>query len=145
MISNLVFVGSTFFQDSWQHKLGEILSANDEDKWSYLVHDRYAVACKNEIGKLLGMFPNMYRSKCISFIKYSERVEMKVIGKWGYSKDLQQGLVEILCMFSVSSEHRKMLQYYKDLKNMPSMSCQRNENRVRKWFVVYKPIYSCGH
>ena len=37
---------------------------------------------------------------------------MKVNGKWGYSKDLQQGGLEILCMFTVSSEHEKVLRRF---------------------------------
>ena len=48
---------------------------------------------------------------------------MKVNGKGRYSKDLQQGALEIPCVFSVSSEHKKC---FTDLKNMLKMSFQRN-------------------
>ena len=55
-----------FFQNSWQPKLGEILNASNEDEPSSLVHDRYAIACKDKNGKTVGMLQNMCRSKCIS-------------------------------------------------------------------------------
>ena len=54
---------------------------------------------------------------------------MKVNCKGRYSKDLQQRGLEITCMFSVSPEREKC---YTDLKKMLMMSCQRNENRIRK-------------
>ena len=49
------------------------------------------------------------------FIKYGGRMEIKLNGKRRYSKDVLQGGLEIPCMFSVSSEHEKMLHRF-DLK-----------------------------
>ena len=37
-----------FFQDTRQPKLGHILNATDKDDPTFLVHDRYAIACKNK-------------------------------------------------------------------------------------------------
>ena len=37
-----------FFQDTRQPKLGDILNAIDKDDPTFLVHDRYAIACKNK-------------------------------------------------------------------------------------------------
>ena len=53
------------------------------------------------------------------FIKCGGRVEMKVYDKRQYSKDLQQGSLEIPYTFSVSPEHERMLhrfeEYVKDV------------------------------
>ena len=48
------------------------------------------------------------------FIKYGEEVEMKVNGKRQYSKDFQQGKLEIPCTFSASSGHEKMLHRFEE-------------------------------
>ena len=47
-------------------------------------------------------------------IKYHGRVEMRMNGKRWSSKDLQQGGLEIPCMFSVLSEHEKMLHRFEE-------------------------------
>ena len=58
--------GFHFFQDFWQHKFREILNASNKDKTSSLVRDRIQLRVNIKTEELLGMFLNMYQSKCIS-------------------------------------------------------------------------------
>ena len=122
--------GFHFFQDSWQPKFGEIWKASKENEPSSIVYDRYAIAWEDKNGKTVGHVPR-YMSKQMHFfiIKYGGRVEMKVNDKWRYSKDLLRGGLEVPCLFSVSSEHEKILHRFEEYVKM---SCQRNENRIRK-------------
>ena len=48
-----------------------------EDEPSSLVHDRYAIACKDQKGKTVGLVSKQMHF----FVKYDEIVEMKVNGK----------------------------------------------------------------
>ena len=67
-----------FFQDTWQPKLGEILNISNEEEQSPLVHDMYAIACKDENGKTVRYFPKFVSKQMHFFIKHGVRVEMKV-------------------------------------------------------------------
>ena len=84
---------------------------------SSLVHDRYAIACKDNNGKTIEHVPRYGRSKGLSSIStvkvWKWRWMVKV--KRRYSKDLQQGGgLEIPCKFFVSSEHKKMLHRFEE-------------------------------
>ena len=83
------------------------LNASNEDEPSSIVRDWYAIAYKDKDGKTIGNFSKHVSKQMHFFIKYGGRVEIKVSGKRRYSKDLQQGALEILYMFSVLSEHKK--------------------------------------
>ena len=98
--------GFHFFQDFYRPKLGEIMNASNEDEPSSLVHDRYAIACKDKIGKTVGHIPKYVSKQMNFFIKYCGRVKMKVNDKWRLAVN---GGLEILCMFSLSFEQEKML------------------------------------
>ena len=67
------------------------MDASNESEPSCLVHDRYVIACKVKNGNTVGDFPKYVSKQMHFFIKYGGRVEMKLNGKWRYSKDLQQG------------------------------------------------------
>ena len=94
--------------------------------FSHMIDMQLRVKIKME--KLFGMILNLCQSMVVEanvfLLKYSRRVEMKVNCKRRYSKDLQKRGLE-------------WNKYYIDLINMLKMPCQRNENRIRKWFVVY--------
>ena len=70
-----------FFQNSWQAKLREILNASNEDEPSSLVHDRYAIGCKDKNGKTVGHVAKYVSKQMYFFIKYDKRVEMQANGK----------------------------------------------------------------
>ena len=40
--------GFRFFQESWQNNLEEMLNASNEDELPSLIHDRYAIVCKDK-------------------------------------------------------------------------------------------------
>ena len=71
----------------------------NEDERSSLVHDRYAIVYKGKNGITVGHVPKYVSKQMHFFNKYCGREEMKV--KIGKRRNLN--------MFSVSSEHEKML------------------------------------
>ena len=83
----------------------------------YLISMQLHVKVKN--GKDVSYVPKFVSKHMHFFIKYDERVEKKLNGKRRYSTDLQQGEIEIACMFSVSSEHEEMLHRF-DVKHFLS-------------------------
>ena len=98
------------------------MNASNEDEPSSLVH-AYMTGiklCKDKDWKTVGHVAKNVSKEMYIFIKFGRRVEMKVNGKRRYSKDLQQGGLEIPSMFSVSSEHEKLLrrfeEYAKDIR-----------------------------
>ena len=85
----------------------------------YLISMQLHVKVKN--GKDVSYVPKFVSKHMHFFIKYDERVEKKLNGKRRYSTDLQQGEIEIVCVFSVSSEHEKMLRRFEEyVKNILS-------------------------
>ena len=56
------------------------MNASNEDEQLSLVHDRYTIACKDKNGKAVGHVPKYVSKQMHFFIKYGERVEMKVNG-----------------------------------------------------------------
>ena len=71
------------------------MNASNEDEPSSLVLDRYAIACKDKNGQTVGQVPQYVLKQVHFFVKYGGRVEVKVNDKRPYSKDLQQGGLEI--------------------------------------------------
>ena len=90
---------AAYFKRTLNHDLA-LLNASNEDEPSSLIHDRYAIACKDKNGTTVGHVPKYVSKQIHFFIKYDERVEMKVNGKRRYSNDLQHGRLEIPNIFS---------------------------------------------
>ena len=99
------------FQYSQQPKLGKVLNARNEDELFSLVHDRYAVACKDKNRKIVGHVTKYVPKPIHFFIKYGGRVKVMVNDKKQYSEFYNK-------------------KCYTDLKNILKMSCQRNENSL---------------
>ena len=76
--------------------------------------DRCAIACKDNNGNIVGHVRKYVSKQMHFFIQYYCKVEMKVNGELRYSKGVQQGGLETPCMFSVSSEHEKMLHMFEE-------------------------------
>ena len=89
-------------QYSWQPKLGKVLNARNEDELFSLVHDRYAVACKDKNGKIVGHVPKYVPKPIHFFIKYGGRVKVKVNDNKQYSKFYNERVINALHVFCIA-------------------------------------------
>ena len=90
------------FQYSWQPKLGKVLNARNKDELFSLVHDRYAVPCKDKNGKIVRHVPKYVPKPIYFFIKYGGRVKVKVNGKKQYSKFYNKRVINALHVFCIA-------------------------------------------
>ena len=126
-----------FFQDSWQLKLGKVFGKVFNRLLPNMKCMQLRVKIKSE--KLLGMFPNMCRSKSISSLNMVEEWKWTWMANGDIQNSCNKRVRNPLHVFCIVWEQKKC---YTDLKNMLKMSFQRHENRIIKWFVVYNLTYS---
>ena len=63
IIKTFRYMGFPFFQVSYQ--IGEILKVSNERKPSSLVHNSYAIACKDKNGKTVSHVTQAFNRSCV--------------------------------------------------------------------------------
>ena len=88
--------GYHVYQDEWEAVLGEVLSCQREPGNR---HDPYAVAAVSS-GRTVGHVPRKISPICSIFIRRGGLITCMVTGNRRYSADLEQGGLEIPCLYS---------------------------------------------
>ena len=137
MKCNLVLVGSTFCKPLGNLNLEKFWMPvmNTNFHLSYMISMQLRLKTKME--KLLDMFLNMCQRTCIFLLNTVEEWKWMWMPNGNIQKTSSKWSYKYPACFQYRRSTKKC---YTELKNMLKMSGQRNENRIRKSFVVYDPL-----
>ena len=89
--------GYHIFQSSWEAPVGSVLIAKHEYGPQSLIDDKFAIALvNNNDSATVGHVPKFMSKLTYVFLKHGRHIKCEITGGKKYSKDLEQGGLEIL-------------------------------------------------
>jgi len=96
--------GYHIYQETWTPFIGEILNCGREEDNE---HNRYTVAIYKS-PEVVGHVPSMISHMCSSFIRRGGIINCTVIGNRRFSRDLEQGGMEIPCTYTFKGQPKEV-------------------------------------
>ena len=96
--------GYHIYQETWTPFIGEILNCGREEDNE---HDRYAVTIYKS-PEVVGHVPRTISHMCSLFIRRGGIINCTVIGNRRFSRDLEQGGMEIPCTYTFKGQPKEV-------------------------------------
>ena len=100
--------GYHIFQSFWEAPFGSVLIAKFEDDQQSLINDKLAIALVNNDSVTVDNIPKFMSKLTHVFIKHGRRIKCEITGGKKYSRDLEQGGLEIPARLTISNTNKKM-------------------------------------
>ena len=111
--------GYHIFKSFWEAPVSSILIAKHEDPQS-LIHDKFPISLVNNHSVTADHIPKFMSKLIYFFLKHGGHIKCEITGRKKYSKDLEQGGLEILARLTISNTNKKMAGFMKEKLN-PSL------------------------
>ena len=119
------------FRSLWEAPIGSVLMAKHEDDPQSLIHDKFAIALVNDDSTTVGHIPKFMSKLAYFFNKHGGHIKCEITGVQKYSKDLEQGGLEIPARMTFSNTNERMTEVMKE-KLDPLIKGYKNINLKTK-------------
>ena len=110
--------GYHIFQSFWESPVSSILIAKHEDDPQSLIHRKFAIALVNTDSVTAGHIPKFISKLIYFFLKHTRHIICEITGGKKYSKDFEQGRLEIPARLTISNTNKKMADFMKEKLNL---------------------------
>ena len=105
--------------------------AKYEDDPQSLIHDKFAIALVNDDSVTVGHIPKFMSKLTYFFLKHGGHLKCEITGIQKYSKDLDQGGLEIPARMTISNKNKKMTDVMKEKLNPLVEEYRRINNKPK--------------